>query len=278
MSSVTIRFLGTSAARAIPRWGCDCPQCTAALTDPRARRSRSAILINDTVLVDAGPDIYAQLYAVPYEILAHIDHIIITHPHADHYLGLDDLASLRRLSELPVLPIYAMDDGWERIEEAFRYLIAAEVSQYDRRPFARRPVQVGQTLALPHGLSITFLDTHHTRPFTTAGLLIERGGKRVFYAPDFEEVDDDSVAGADLLILDGAFFSRDQMHQRYQPILEEGQGRHRPILESMEWATRVGAQRVLFTHIGHLGLAPDSLRALLYPGCDLACDGMVVTL
>ncbi len=278
MTDLHIRFLGTSAARPIPRWGCTCPQCAAAHSDPRAHRTRSAILVNGTLLVDAGPDIYAQLRTLPYEDLSRIDHILITHPHADHYLGLDDLAALRRISRLPILPIYALADGWDLIQEGFHYLIAAEVSQYDRRPFVQRELHLGRPLVLPEGLTVTPFDTHHTQPFTTAGLLIERDGVRVFYASDFHHTDPALVRPVDLLILDGSFLERKGMDEHYHPLLEEGQGRHLPILESVAWAGEVDAGRVLLTHIGHLRLSPDQLRAILPTGYDAAYDGMVVEL
>ncbi len=251
MTALTVHFLGTSAARPIPRWGCTCPQCAAAQTDPRARRTRSTVLVNGTLLVDAGPDIYAQLHTLSHEDLVRIGHIFITHPHADHYLGLDDLAALRRISRLSILPIYALSDGWDRIQEGFRYLIAAEVSEYDRRPFARREIRLNESLHLPEGLTVTPLDTHHTQPFTTAGLLIARDGKRMLYAPDFHQADPDLVHPVDLVILDGAFLTREQMDARYTPLLEEGQGHHLPIVEEVQWAEQAGAQRVIFTHIGH---------------------------
>ncbi len=279
MSALTIRFLGTSAARPIPRWGCTCPQCAAAQTDPRARRTRSAILVNDRLLVDAGPDIYAQLRTLPYENLAHIDHILITHPHADHYLGLDDLAALRRISRLSVLPIYALADGWDRIQGGFRHLIAAEVSEYDRRPFARREIRLNEPLHLLGGLTVTPLDTHHTQPFTTAGLLIERDGVRIFYAPDFHHTDLALVRPVDLAVLDGSFLTREQMDARYTPLLEEGQGRHLPIVEEARWAEQAGARRVILTHIGHLQRTPEEVLALLSGGkFTLAYDGLMVTL
>ncbi|MDY6874953.1 MAG: MBL fold metallo-hydrolase [Chloroflexota bacterium] len=279
MNALTVRFLGTSAARPIPRWGCTCPQCSAAQADPRARRTRSAILVNDALLVDAGPDIYAQLRTLPYENLARIDHILITHPHADHYLGLDDLAPLRRISRLPILPVYALSDGWDRIRDGFRHLIAAEISEYDRRPFARREMRLNEPLHLPQGLRVTPLDTHHTQPFATAGLLIERKGVRVFYAPDFHRTDPALVRPLDLLILDGSFLTREQMDARYTPLLEEGQGRHLPIVEGARWARLAGARRVIFTHIGHLQRTPDQVLALLPgDGFALAHDGLTVEL
>ena len=272
--ALSIRFLGTSAARPIPRWGCACPQCAAARSDPGARRTRSAILVNGTVLIDAGPDIYAQLRSLPYDDLSRIDHIIITHPHADHFLGLDDLAALRRISDLPVLPVYALPDGWPRILGGFRYLFAAEVSEYDRRPFAHREIELDRPLELPEGLTVTALDTGHTQPFTTAGLLIEREGRRVFYAPDLYRVPTERVAGTDLLILDGSFLDRQQMDERYRPLLEEGQGRHMPIMESARWALETGAPRIIYTHIGHLQRSAEDLLAMLpQDRIELAHDG-----
>jgi phosphoribosyl 1,2-cyclic phosphate phosphodiesterase len=279
MDALTIHFLGTSAARPIPRWGCACPQCSAARTDPQAWRTRSSILVNGTLLVDAGPDVYAQLRTVPYTDLARIDHIIITHPHADHYLGLDDLASLRRISQLPVLPIHAFQDGWRLIQQGFRYLIASEVSEYDRRPFARREMHLNDPLHLTNGLTVTPVDTHHTQPFTTAGLLIEQAGVRVFYAPDFHHADLDSVRPVDLVILDGSFLTQEQMDAHYTPLIEEGQGRHLPIVEGAEWAKMTGARQVIFTHIGHLRRTPEQVMALLPGnGFSLAYDGLTVTL
>jgi phosphoribosyl 1,2-cyclic phosphate phosphodiesterase len=276
VSAITIRFLGTSAARPIPRWGCSCPQCAPARTHPSARRTRSSILVNDNLLVDSGPDIYEQLRALPFDDLSLIDHIIITHAHADHYLGLDDLASLRRISHLDVLPIYALPDTWDLVWHAFRYLVSSGDSEYDRRPFARHELQLDQPLVLPDGLSVTPLDTRHTQPFVTASLLLEREGRRVLYASDFHELNPKRVAGADLLILDASFLSREQMDERYQPLLEEGQGRHKPIIESLEWAKEAKAARLMFTHFGHLRLSPEQLRRHLPADVELAQDGLVV--
>ena len=129
MSTLTIHFLGTSAARPIPRWGCTCPQCTAVQTDARARRTRSAILVNGTLLVDAGPDIYAQLGTLPYEHLARIDHIIITHPHADHLAGLVEVLHRYKVKQV-LAPEMDTDsplhDEWLRViaDKSIKYTTA----------------------------------------------------------------------------------------------------------------------------------------------------------
>lgn len=68
---------------AIPREGCDCPQCGS--KDKADKRLRSSILINKKILIDAGPDILAQLK--PSQLL-NLDSLIITHEHDDHVGGL----------------------------------------------------------------------------------------------------------------------------------------------------------------------------------------------
>ena len=83
-----VDFLGTAAAWPIPRLGCSCPQCSS--DDPRDARLRSSILVERRVLVDAGPDAYAQLRragVVP-------EAVVLTHGHHDHVLGLHELAKL----------------------------------------------------------------------------------------------------------------------------------------------------------------------------------------
>jgi len=85
------------------------------------------------------------------------------------------------------------------------------------------------------------------------------------------------VRPLDLAILDGSFVTREQMDARYTPVLEEGQGRHMPILEAVDWAEQAQARRVIFTHIGHHERTPEEVLALL-PGnrFALAHDGLTV--
>ena len=44
-----------------------------------------------TVLVDCGPDMRAQLLDAS---VGHLDGVVVTHAHADHILGIDDLRQL----------------------------------------------------------------------------------------------------------------------------------------------------------------------------------------
>ncbi len=277
MSALTIRFLGTSAARPVPRWGCNCPQCSDARSNPRGARSRPSIIVNQRVLVDPGPDIHHQLTQLPVEEIAAIRDIVITHPHADHYLGLDDLSQLRNLVPLDQIPVWAQFDSWTLILVTFNYLISHELDLYAERPFTRRDMILGQPFDLGDGLIFTPFDTFHTATFTTAGLVIEQGDLRAVYAPDFYDNNFFGLMEPDLLILDGTFVQAEQI--THEPKLDEGHGRHLPLVEGVRFAQSIHARRTIFTHIGHIKAAPDELRQHFTDDTfDVAYDGQVVEL
>ncbi len=76
-------FLGTGAAELYPNPFCGCAVCE------RARRSnetrlRSCFLLDEKTMIDFGPDAAAasQHYHVP---LNHVEHVLITHTHEDHF-------------------------------------------------------------------------------------------------------------------------------------------------------------------------------------------------
>ena len=83
-----IKFLGTSSLEAIPRDD-RCPQCLS--KDPKDRRRRSAILVDNSILIDAGPDIKRQLSAAQKK---KVKAVFITHAHEDTAEGLRDLIKI----------------------------------------------------------------------------------------------------------------------------------------------------------------------------------------
>ena len=88
---MTIKFLGTSSGESIPREACDCVQCHS--KDKKDKRLRSSVLVNKSILVDAGPDILKQLRPSQIE---NLDTVIITHEHDDHIGGLKHILKINR--------------------------------------------------------------------------------------------------------------------------------------------------------------------------------------
>ena len=70
--------------------GCDCAVCRppTRTTNACGRRSISTCPSYGRILVDAGPDLRQQ--ALTFGV-RHIDAILLTHAHADHILGLDEM-------------------------------------------------------------------------------------------------------------------------------------------------------------------------------------------
>ena len=71
MASLTLEFLGTGTSQGVPVIACSCAVCTS--SDPRDTRLRSSVLVRvdgKTLLIDAGPDLRAQMLhsEVPGEI------------------------------------------------------------------------------------------------------------------------------------------------------------------------------------------------------------------
>ncbi len=261
-TTLRLRILGSSAAWPIPRLGCGCAMCERARDHPEEHRSRSALLVDDRVLVDAGPDIYAQLAELPPGALRSIQAVVLTHAHADHYLGLDDLSQLRRVSGRGSYPLYALPDNWPILERTFGFLL--DRSDPDRA-FLQRDLLLGGRLDIDV-LGITPFNTYHTDDFTTCGLWIEKDGKYVVYAPDFNRTDFVPPAPPDLVILGGSS-------------LERKFAGHVSIPEAVEVARGWRAPRLIISHIGHLGLPLAALRrtlAALGPGIEPATDEMVI--
>ena len=95
--SLTFTILGCGSSMGVPRvalgWGTCDPN------NPRNRRRRCSLLVErinaqeqrTRVLVDCSPDLRMQLLDAEVDS---IDGVLITHEHADHTHGIDDLRPL----------------------------------------------------------------------------------------------------------------------------------------------------------------------------------------
>src|SRR6478609_11990720 len=95
--TLTLTILGCGSSSGVPRpalgWGACDPD------NPRNRRRRCSLLVERTgpsggrtrVLVDTSPDLREQLLDADVDWL---DGVLISHEHADHIHGIDDLRAL----------------------------------------------------------------------------------------------------------------------------------------------------------------------------------------
>jgi phosphoribosyl 1,2-cyclic phosphate phosphodiesterase len=93
------------------------------------KRERTALLLSgrSNLLIDCGPDIASQLSR---HTVRHLDGVLISHEHGDHYIGLDELFSYKRTSprgEFKPIPVYMSSASWENIRMRFGYLEQMEI-------------------------------------------------------------------------------------------------------------------------------------------------------
>ena len=119
--SVKITVLGCGSSGGVPlingEWGrCD-PK------NPRNHRRRPSILVETsgkTILVDAGPDMREQFLTFgPPE---RIDAVILTHYHADHLNGIDDIRHFVSKQE-QTIPVYLLPEVAEHVNAHFNYVV-----------------------------------------------------------------------------------------------------------------------------------------------------------
>ena len=103
-----LTLLGTGTSVGLPMIGCHCATC--ASDDPRDKRLRTGLLIEHAgqrVLVDVSADFRQQALRAGIE---KIEALLITHCHADHVFGLDDLRPIN--FKHGALPVYASTRTW----------------------------------------------------------------------------------------------------------------------------------------------------------------------
>src|SRR5688500_17462427 len=118
MSEVELLFLGTGTSAGVPMIGCHCATCSS--TDVRDKRSRPSAVISyasTRVLVDATPELRLQCVSNGVDM---IDAIVVTHAHADHIMGMDDVRRFNALRNGP-LDVWADADTHAALTRCFAY-------------------------------------------------------------------------------------------------------------------------------------------------------------
>lgn len=255
-------LLGTSGAWPIPRPGCACDQCSEARIQARYGRMRSGLLLEaggEVVLVDAGPDVCHQFEREG--LVPRVDHLLVTHTHADHCLGLADLVHLRRDGRVPLV-VHAAAFHRRRLQEIFPHLAREE----GEGPVVFDEWEAGTRLALG-GVVLEGFETGHRPGFPTTGVLLHvetpAGEKHIAYATDMGVLPAASRAllrGVDLLVGDGSFLGA------------PGYG-HPGTDAVIALARKLAIARLAFTHFGHVKVSDSELRRRLGPEVGVAYDG-----
>jgi phosphoribosyl 1,2-cyclic phosphate phosphodiesterase len=251
-------FLGSGTSQGVPMIACGCAVCTS--TDPRNRRTRASIhVVMDGlhIQVDAAPEFRLQCLEQRIE---QIDFFILTHGHADHITGMDDLRRFCDMKGGEALKVYSTEEGMARVLSIFPYAIA-------ERPIAKgyaafKLEAMPPVLELPQGTIQSTLLPHGG--LNTLGLIFtERSsGRKFVYYTDNKRLPHEAVTlarGADAVVLDGL---RPEPHPS-----------HMSIPEAVAVAAEIAAGQTWLTHLTH-HTNHEPAEAELPAGIKFAYDGL----
>jgi phosphoribosyl 1,2-cyclic phosphate phosphodiesterase len=262
MLFLRLEFLGTGTSFGVPEIGCNCAVCTS--PDPRDRRWRSSIWVahdDASLVVDATPDFREQCLR---SRLPRLDALLLTHLHADHIFGLDDVRKYNYLQQM-AMPVHLPPQYEARFRAIFHYALAEPPPgltrpRFDVLPLDGAPLRFGdlevQPVAVEHGAE------------TIAGYLFSAHGWRCAYLTDCKELPPATKAavhGVDVLIL-GALWDLPRRHAG-----------HLNLAEALELAAELAPRQTYLTHLTHMMGRHAETQARLPPGVALAHDGLVVT-
>lgn len=204
-----------------------------------------------SLIIDTGPDF--RLQCLKHGV-KHLDTLLITHPHADHLSGLDDI---RPFTYHKPVEVFCDQSTMDRIRVNFHYIFEAN-TQGTSRPNARFSIIDGPFLT--SGIPVVPVPIHHGK-WEILGFRIGP----LAYLTDCNGIPESSYAlleGVDTVVI-GAL--------RYKP-----HPTHFSLSEALEAVKPIGARQVFLTHLGH-DLEHEQLCQELPPGVAPAFDGLTLT-
>ena len=191
-----LTLLGTGTSTGVPSIGCECETCTS--DDPRDKRLRVSVLVEhdgQTVLVDTSSDFRQQALR---QKLKWLDAVLVTHCHADHIFGLDDIRPLN--FRHGALGVYANERAWVDIRRIFKYIFEPSHFGGGLPQVHAHTVAHGAGFCLGPGFEVTPVEVIHGRLPVMAYRLNDFA-----YATDLSEIPPatvDALRDLDVLVLD----------------------------------------------------------------------------
>ena len=263
MSRHRMTILGCGSSGGVPRIGPNWGECDP--SEPKNRRRRCAVMVErfgdagtTQVLVDTGPDLREQLLAMRIQ---HLDGVLLTHDHADHTHGIDDL---RMVSYNMKKRVDVHLDAFTRSSLVDRFGYCFEGKPGTSYP----PILKAHEIKPPHpihiegkGGQITAIPVQQVHG--DIGSLGFRFGN-IGYSPDISDLPESSVEllqGLDVWIVDSL---------RYIP-----HPSHFTVKQALEWIGKLKPKRAILTHL-HVDLDYNKLKRELPAHVEPAYDGMEI--
>jgi phosphoribosyl 1,2-cyclic phosphate phosphodiesterase len=244
-------IMGSGTSNGVPTLGKAYPP--EFLANPKNHRTRSSLMLlgpTGNLLVDCPPELRLQVTGLG---ITQIDAVVITHAHADHVMGMDDLRSICIKTRRPVI-VYTLERHAKDVRRIFDYAFREfppeiMVPRFDMREMPD-VLEIG-------GMTVrSFLVDHGDTP--VIGLRVNGFAyiTDVSYIPPAAE---EMLQDLDYLVLDAV---------RYKP-----HPNHFDMAKAIEAARKIGAKQTYFTHLSD-DYDHDKVNAELPNGMELAYDGL----
>ncbi len=249
-----VTLLGTGTSQGVPVIACKCDVCKS--EDIRDKRLRSAIMVEEgptRIVVDVGPDFRQQMLRHEVDKL---DAILLTHEHADHIFGLDDIRSFNWLQKSS-MDVYCEPRVQQNLRSIFNYVF--DVNKYPGTPQMDLIDLENKEFKIGH-ISILPIRVYHYK-LPVYGF---RFG-RFAYLTDFNRIDDKEVEklfGVETLVICAL---------RKSPHIS-----HLNLSGAMELIGRIAPRKAYFTHMSHEMGKHQFLQDELPPNIEPGYDGLVI--
>ncbi|MDC0434421.1 MBL fold metallo-hydrolase [bacterium] len=273
---LTLTLMGTGSSGGVPRVGNVWGNCDP--DEPRNRRRRCSLLIEreaekledelqenltnrTTVVIDTGADLREQLLTSDVKS---IEGVVLTHSHADHIFGLDDLRQMAVNLRRPI-DVWIDDATRTQVMAAFGYcFLQAPGSSYPA--FCTEHTLTPCTPLIIDGpggaIQINTLVAEHG-DINALGI---RVGNAV-YLPDMKRITHpksiELLSGIDTLIVDALRYNQHPSHMNVD--------------ESLEFIECVKPERAILTNM-HGDLDYHKLKSSLPDGVEPGYDGLKIKL
>lgn len=261
--SLTVTILGCGSSGGVPRVGSGWGACNP--HNPKNRRRRCSILVERSgaagktrVLVDLSPDLRDQLLTADVRTL---DAVLVTHEHADHTHGIDDLRPLvihmrRRM------PVFMDERTSTALRVRFDYCFETPVGSSYPPILEEKRIRLGDDVVVDGAGGPIVAQPFDMVHGDVNALGFRFGG--LAYASDVSAMPAESLPflrDLDILIIDAL---------RYTP-----HPSHFNLADALELIATVSPKRAILTNL-HTDLDYDQLRTELPHHIEPAFDGMVI--